>query len=145
MKVPCRQVRYREFPELLFGTSPEGGPAYFDATHFILARGDARRHSVELFRTAFRHWIPAAAEAYGTGSADMFAVDETSGHFLIDECLALLFAVYIDPPFGVYLLERMSEMLTEGFAVSDTWLAHAARLRFSNEELTLKKVNSNEQ
>ena len=142
MKVPCRQVRYREFPELLFGTSAEDGPAYFDATHFILSRGDARRHSVQVFRTAFRHWISAAAEAYGIGHEDMFVVDEASGHFLIDECLALLFVVYIDPPFGIYLLERMSEMLTEGFAVSDTWLAHAADLRFSNEELTLKSLET---
>lgn len=137
MKVSCRQVRYREFPELLFGTSTENGPGYFDATHFILFRGDARRHSVPVFRTAFQHWISAAAEAYGTGCGEMFIVDEASGHFLIDECLALLFVVYIDPPFGIYLLERMSEMLAEGFAVSDTWLVRAASLRLSNEELTL--------
>ena len=44
--------------------------------------------------------------------------DEASGHLLIDECLALLFVVYIDPAFGVYLLERVDELLSGGFTVS---------------------------
>lgn len=59
-----------------------------------------------------------------------------SGHLLIDECLALLFVVYIDPAFGVYLLERVDELLSGGFTVSDTWLVQAAGLRFTKEELT---------
>ena len=64
------------------------------------------------------------------------ARDEASGHLLIDECLALLFVVYIEPSFGAYMLERLSEMLIDGFSVSDTWLAKAAGLRFTREELT---------
>ena len=66
----------------------------------------------------------------------MIIRDEASGHLLIDECLALLFVVYIDPAFGAYLLERMSELLSGGFTVSDTWLVQAAGLRFTKEELT---------
>lgn len=50
--------------------------------------------------------------------------------------LALLFVVYIEPPFGVYLLERISEMFVDGFTVSDTWLVQSVGLRFTNEELT---------
>lgn len=45
-KIPCRIIRYREFPDLLFGTLREDGPVYFDATRFIQAKGDARRHNV---------------------------------------------------------------------------------------------------
>ena len=66
----------------------------------------------------------------------MIIRDEASGHLLIDECLALLFVVYIDPAFGVYLLERVDELLSGGFTVSDTWLVQAAGLRFTKEELT---------
>ena len=43
----------------------------------------------------------------------------------------------IEPAFGAYMLERLSEMLTDGLSVSDTWLAKAAGLRFTREELTL--------
>ena len=42
----------------------------------------------------------------------MIIRDEASGHLLIDECLALLFVVYIDPAFGVYLLERVTATRT---------------------------------
>lgn len=133
---PCREIRYGEFPDLLFGTPQEDGPAYFDATHFIRAKGDGRRHNVRDFRTAFHHWMTALADAYGIDRERMVIRDEASGHLLIDECLALLFVVYIDPAFGVHLLERMSELLSDGFTVSDTWLAHAAGLRFTREELT---------
>ena len=48
-KIPCRIIRYREFPDLLFGTLREDGPVYFDATRFIQAKGDARRHNVRDF------------------------------------------------------------------------------------------------
>ena len=135
--VPCRLVRYGEFPDLLFGTSPDGGaPCYFDATHFILSRGDGRRHNVREFRAAFHHWIDALTGVYGIDAEDLVVRDEASGHLLIDECLALLFVVYIEPAFGAYMLERLSEMLTDGISVSDTWLAKAAGLRFTREELT---------
>lgn len=123
-KIPCRIIRYREFPDLLFGTLREDGPVYFDATRFIQAKGDARRHNVRDFRVAFHHWATALADAYGIDREKMIIRDEASGHLLIDECLALLFVVYIDPAFGVYLLERVDELLSGGFTVSDTWLVH---------------------
>ncbi|CAL9784793.1 DUF1367 domain-containing protein [Bacteroides fragilis] len=137
VSIPCRQIRYKEFPELLFGTSRDGdGPYYFDATHFIRARGNGQRHNVREFRLAFHHWIEALSGAYGIDTEDLVVRDEASGHLLIDECLALLFVVYIEPSFGAYMLERLSEMLIDGFSVSDTWLAKAAGLRFTREELT---------
>ena len=135
-KIPCRIIRYREFPDLLFGTLREDGPVYFDATRFIQAKGDARRHNVRDFRVAFHHWATALADAYGIDREKMIIRDEASGRLLIDECLALLFVVYIDPAFGVYLLERVDELLSGGFTVSDTWPVQAADLRFTKEELT---------
>ena len=136
-------IRYREFPELLFGASPDEGPVYFDATHFIRSRGDERRHNVQEFRIAFHHWITTLTNMYSIEKEALVIRDETSGHLLIDECLALLFVVYVDPDFGVYILERVSELLIDGFSVSDSWLVMAAGNRFTIEELT-KSVKSNE-
>ena len=124
-------IRFREFPELLFGASPDDGPVYFDATHFIRSRGDERRHNVQEFRIAFHHWITALTNMYTIDKEDLIIRDETSGHLLIDECLALLFVVYIDPAFGAYML------------VSDSWLVMAAGNRFTIEELT-KNLKLNE-
>lgn len=142
-KIPCRTIRYREFPELLFGESPDTGSVYFDATHFIRSRGDERRHNVQEFRIAFHHWITALTSMYAIDKEDFVIRDESSGHLLIDECLSLLFVVYIDPEFGAYMLERMSELLINGFSVSDSWLVMAAGNRFTIEELT-ENVKSNE-
>ena len=142
-KVPCRTIRYREFPELLFGESPNSGSTYFDATHFIRSRGDERRHNVKEFRIAFHHWITTLTNMYSIEKESLVIRDETSGHLLIDECLALLFVVYVDPDFGVYILERVSELLIDGFSVSDSWLVMAAGNRFTIEELT-KSVKSYE-
>ena len=142
-KVPCRTIRYREFPELLFGESPNSGSTYFDATHFIRSRGDEHRHNVKEFRIAFHHWITTLTNMYSIEKESLVICDETSGHLLIDECLALLFVVYVDPDFGVYILERVSELLIDGFSVSDSWLVMAAGNRFTIEELT-KSVKSNE-
>ena len=142
-KVPCRIIRYREFPELLFGESPNNGLTYFDATHFIRSRGDERRHSVQEFRIAFHHWITALSNTYSIDKEDLVIRDETSGHILIDESLALLFVVYVEPDFAAFLLERMSELLIDGFSVSDSWLIMAAGSRFTIEELT-KSVKSYE-
>ena len=142
-KVPCRTIRYREFPELLFGESPNSGSTYFDATHFIRSRGDERRHNVKEFRIAFHHWITTLTNMYDIEKEALVIRDETSGHLLIDECLALLFVVYVDPDFGVYLLERISVLLIDGFSVSDSWLVMAAGYRFTIEEIT-KSVKSNE-
>ena len=142
-KVPCRTIRYREFPELLFGESPNSGSTYFDATHFIRSRGDEHRHNVKEFRIAFHHWITTLTNMYSIEKEALVIRDETSGHLLIDECLALLFVVYGDPDFGVYILERVSELLIDGFSVSDSWLVMAAGNRFTIEELT-KSVKSNE-
>lgn len=55
-KIPCRIIRYREFPDLLFGTLREDGPVYFDATRFIQAAGIMSVISVSLSITGQRRW-----------------------------------------------------------------------------------------
>lgn len=135
LSIPCRSIRFEEFPDLLFGTSADN-KAYFDATGFIISCGDEHRHNVQDFRIAFHIWIATAMKIYGIEKEDLIVQDEASGHLLIDECLALLFVVYIDSAFGIYLLERMSEMLMNGFTASDTLLVRTIGLRFTIEELT---------
>lgn len=131
----CQIIRYREFPDLLFGKLQDSQFFYFDATHYIQKKGDVRKHNIRDFQISFQHWITAAKKTYEIQPEDLMICDEATGHILIDECLALPFLVYIDPGFGMYIMERISEMLINGVAVSDTWLIQATRLRFTTEEL----------
>lgn len=140
--VHCRIVRFGELPDLLFGKSDDGAE-YFDATHFIKAAGDIRKHDVKSFEIGFTHWKGAVCRAYDISLEDLIITDEVTGHILIDESLALLFAAYIDPEFGVYLIERMAEMLTNGIVLSDTRILVSIRQRFSKEEL-LNYLNTDE-
>lgn len=133
-KVPCSIIRYREFPDLLFGTS-EDNIEYFDATHYLQATGDPKKHNIPTFRVGFTHWINAACEAYSLTAEDLIVTDAATGHTLIESSLALLFAAYLDSGFGVWMMERISEMLMSGIVLSDTYLLLMARTRFSEAEL----------
>lgn len=66
----------------------------------------------------------------------MIVQDETTGHILIDESLALLFVAYIDPDFGIYMLERISEMLWRGITLSDTHVLMLANERLTKDQLS---------
>lgn len=132
--VPCSIIRYREFPDLLFGTSDDG-IEYFDASHYLLSKGKIKKHDINSFKVGFTHWINAARDAYSISLEDMIITDQATGHTLIDSSLALLFAAYLDPGFGVWMMERISEMLMSGIVLSDTSLLLMARNRFSEAEL----------
>lgn len=127
--------RYEEFPELLFAKA-EDGMQYFDATHFLVHKGDPQRHNIRHFETQFNLWMQATCAAYEIPADEVIVKDRDSGHILIDESLALLFVTYTDPAFGVYLLERMSEMFLNGFVLSDSAIIVQARLRLTKETLT---------
>ena len=134
-KIPsCNQIRYREFPELLFGLSADG-VEYFDATHYIRKKGNVKTHTVEEFETEFVRWIKPVTESYSIPSQDVIVREEDSEHLMIEESLALLFMAYLDPEFGVYMLERMSEMLIAGIVLSDTTLIVMTKNRFTNSDI----------
>lgn len=130
----CTRVQYNEFPDLLFGTTADG-KEYFDATHFIMKKGDTQKHNVRQFEILFLHWKKALCEAYDILPEDVMVIDEQQSHILIDEAFALLFVAYVDPAFGVYMLERMSEMLLNGIALSDTGILLMSKNRLNKEQL----------
>lgn len=127
------EIRYREFPELVF-TVRGDGCEYFDAFLYIKNKGDPDVHSVQGFRTAFSHWIKAVRDAYSLSDENIF-ITAPNGHQLIDYALALLFVAYVNPDFGVYMTERISDMLLRGIVLSDTCLLLMAKDRLSKEQL----------
>ncbi len=129
----CNEIRYIEFPDLKFGKS-EDGAYYFDATQFILTQGDIRKHNIRDFEIGFHFWKVAVCETYSIKPEDII-IHSSNGHILIEESLALLFIAYVEPSFGVYMLERISEMLVRGIVVSDSTLLTMARERLTKDDL----------
>jgi hypothetical protein len=139
----CQEVRYRELPEMLFGSS-ENGILYFDANKYLEEKGNGATHSVEDFKVQFTYWIKAASEAYTLPVEELFVRDETTGNLLMEESLSLLFAAYLDAGFAMYLLERVSEMLITGIVLSDTMLMVMTRDRLGKDDL-LQIIQYNEE
>lgn len=133
-------VKYMEFPELLFGTS-ENGLTYFDATLYLSEKGDSKKHSVIDFARKFSFWFESVKAVYEIPDLELMVTDEATGHVLIDESLALLFVCYVDPGFGIYITERMSELLLDGVTLSDTRIVETIRNRLTKEEL-LKLIDT---
>jgi hypothetical protein len=131
-----QQIRYGEFPYLLFEKSDDG-IIYFDATACLSEKGEPSL-SVDDFKTAFAFWIHSSCGAYGISAEDVIVRDERSGRLFIEESLALVFMAYLDPGFAVYMVERISEMLLTGMALSDTALIMMARERLTVNDLMQK-------
>lgn len=129
-------ARYPEFPELLFASDKDEN-LYFDATLYIEHKGDITKHSPIDFARKFSFWFESAKDIYDINAT--IVTDDAIGHVLIDESLALLFICYIDPQFSMYIIERISEMLLNGFVLSDTCITQMAR-----DRLNLKKTKQNE-
>ena len=127
-------IKYMEFPELLFGTS-EKGLIYFDATTYIAEKGDSKKHSAIDFARKFSFWFESVKDIYEIPDYEIMVTDEATGHVLIDPSMALLFVGYIDPAFGVYMTERMSELFLDGVTLSDTRIVQAIRNRLTKDEL----------
>lgn len=118
-------LRYLEFPELMFASDSKNR-YYFDATLYIEQKGDVSKHSPSDFARTHALWINAICKYYDDDESSIIVSDEKTEHILIDESLALLFVAYIDPAFAVHILERMSEMLLNGFVLSDSCISQMA-------------------
>lgn len=135
-------VKYQEFPELLFGTTEEGY-LYFDASQYIILKGNIRHHTIQEFRLAFNIWSDIICKIYEISPDYLIIKDTNTGHVFIEESMAFLFIAYIDPYFGVYILERMNELFLNGFTLSDTALLFLTKERF-NEDVLKSMDNQDE-
>ena len=128
-------AKYREFPELVFGDTING-TTYFDATLYIEHKGNVNIHSPVDFIRKFSFWFENFKIIYEISDNDLIITDEATEHVLIDESLALLFIAYIDPSFGAYMIDRVSEMFLNGFVLSDSNILQIIRNRLTNETLS---------
>ena len=135
------KIRFGEFPDLLFATTD--ARAYFDMTHFLQSMKLDEKEKIAEFTAGFALWIEHLGKMYGIPPDERFAVDDATGHSLAEEVLALPFLTCVDPAFGSYLLESMSQMMPNGIVCSDSYIFMQAQNRFTREEL-ISIPNTNE-
>ena len=83
----------------------------------------------------FLSWINAAVAAYDVPREDIIINETNTGHVLIMEPLEPLLIAYVDTDFGMYMLERIEELFSNGFVISDSAILSQAQNRFSSEQL----------
>ena len=131
INLTCTEPGFPEFPTLLFGTI-EGVATYIDTTQYLK---NFQGLNVLSFLKAYEAPIQALVTANNI-DPDKVCVYNHEGHILIEGSLVYLFLSYTNPDFLAYIFDRMDEMFTTGFCVSDTYLLAAARRRLPAEVLT---------
>lgn len=127
----CTEQAFPEFPNLLIGEATDKSIKYFDATEYLNKSG-LTLYSAEDFLSNYFHPISALVNAYELDK-NRVCVNNLEGHLLIDCSLIYLFISYINPDFLAYLNDRIDELLTQGFSVSDAYLFRAAKERLTPE------------
>ena len=133
INLKCTEPGFAEFPDLLFGTTNDG--VYFDATSYLQKK--ARPLTEADFLKQYEHQIRAIQNTYEMKDSDVCKLN-TDGHLLIESSFAHLLISFVEPDFLAFVGERIQELLTNGFCVSDTYLAEMMVERFTPE--IVKKV-----
>ena len=129
--ITCTEQAFPEFPHLLIGEAADKSVKYFDATEYLNKSG-LSLYSAEDFLSNYFHPINALVTAYEL-DRDAVCIHNLEGHLLIDSSLIYLFISYTNPDFLAYLNDRIDEILTRGFSVSDAFLFRAAKERLTPE------------
>lgn len=129
INLECKEQYLSEYPDLLFGEAPNGRTV-FDMSAFLQSTDSSL--TVDDFFKRYKGPIDAIVEH---SSIPDYTVSYTNSqnHVLVDSTLTYLCIAFADSRFMYYMCERMDDLFTKGFAVSDTYLAHAAVRRIPRE------------
>jgi hypothetical protein len=140
LDLKCNEPVIPEFPDMLFGTSIEKGISFFDATIFIQKQHPSV--SIDDFFKGCEVQIESLCKVYQIEKNDICQLN-TEGHLLINSTFRYLFISFVEPDFLAYMCERIDDLLTTGFCVSDTLIFKLAYSRLSKE--SLKKIIEDEE
>lgn len=136
----CTELLFPEFPELLFGRQIDGH-VYFDATTYIKSKRLSL--SVDAFLKKYEGPINDIISTVQLDETECCHLN-TEGHILIESSLVYLFISFVNPPFLLYIFDRIDELFSNGFAVSDAYLLRKARQRIPKEVLSRDEDDEHE-
>lgn len=129
-KLTCTEHIFSEFPDLLYGTTTDG-ITYIDATSYLQTKN---HKTIEDFWTQYRCPIESLLSENSIELKDAFVTNQDD-HVLIILDLVFLFLSFVEPGFISYVCDRINELFTDGFSVSDTYLFRMSSERLSNKIL----------
>jgi hypothetical protein len=133
----CTEQAFPEFPELLFGNSPDNGDMYFDATEYLKSKDLSIK--VTDFFDQCKNQIKSLQQSYLIKEKDICKINR-KGNFLIDSNFVYLFISFVEPDFLAYLNDRIHELFNSGYCISDSNLLRMAQERL--DESSLKAIEN---
>ena len=124
--IKCTEQILSEFPQLLFGDIIDKG-VYFDATQFLKNTNSTK--SGDGFLTTYDYMIAQIQSEYEVPNEGVCCVN-SDDHMLIHSSLIILFLSFTVEGFLSHACERVFELFTNGFTVSDSMLEVMSKDRF---------------
>lgn len=140
LQLTCSEQAFPEFPDLLFGSAIDNSVSFFDATAYLQSKGLSLQ--VTDFFQKYEVLIKSLMCSYGMDENQICRLNH-EGHYLIDGNLAYLFISFVEPDFLAYMCDRIHELFSYGFCISDTYLVHTAKSRLTKN--VLETIIENEQ
>lgn len=140
INLKCKEQGIAEFPDMLFGNTSEG--IYFDASAYLQTKAPSL--TVPDFFQQYDHQIMSLMKTYDIKDSDVCKINN-DGHFLIDSNFVYLFISFVEPDFLAYMCDRIHELFTDGFCISDTYILRAATNRLTPEILNTIRDNGMDQ
>lgn len=131
IKLTCSEQAFPEFPDLLFGKTTDG-ITVFDATHYLQKQSPAS--TLDEFFAWYEVPIVALQAAYSISEGKIHFINE-DGHHLIESNFVYLFIAFVEPSFWGYMFDRIHDMFSNGFCVSDSYILSLAQARLPKEVL----------
>jgi hypothetical protein len=124
----CTEHAFPEFPDLLFGTTPDNGTTYFDATDYLQSKDLSI--TVADFFERYKTQIKSLQQSYLIQENEICKINQ-KGNSLIDSNFVYLFISFVEPDFLAYINDRIHELFSSGFCISDTYLLRMATERLN--------------
>lgn len=128
IQLTCSEPAIPEFPELLFGSSIDNDISVFDATAYLQNKG--LQLTITEFFKQYEALIKNLIRSYNMDEEQVCKLNH-EGHYLIDGNFAYLFISFVEPDFLAYMCDRIHELFSNGFCISDTYLVQAAKNRLT--------------
>lgn len=140
IQLTCTEPAFPEFPALLFGNKTDNGNSFFDATAYIQNK-NLTINALDFFYK-YEEPVKTLMSTYEI-EEDQVCVLNQEGHYLIDGNLTYLFISFVEPDFLAYICDRIHELFTTGFCISDSYLLQTAKNRLTKD--VLETIIENEQ
>lgn len=133
INIKCEEQFLPEFPDLKIGKTDDDDVLYFDATGYIESKNNSNL-SVDKFFFYYTPMQKALINSYGLDTTKIVRCNHDN-HILIETSFIFLFICYVEPEFIAFVNDKLMNLMLNGYAFSDAFVATLAKTQLTDEFL----------